>query len=73
MASIDAAQVLAGIKSLIANPPQDKATRLALYESLNDLSAAIEDPHDTISRVAYSVSSCAVWDTRTELITDWLN
>lgn len=57
MASVDVSQVLAGIKSLIANPPQDKATRLELYESLKDLSTVIEDPHDTIYRVAYSVSS----------------
>jgi len=56
MASTDASQVLAGIKSLIANPPQDKATRLELYESLKDLSTVIEDPHDTIYRVVYAVS-----------------
>jgi len=56
MASTDVAQVLAGIKNLIANPPQDKATRLELYESLKDLSTVIEDPHDTIYRVVYSVS-----------------
>jgi hypothetical protein len=56
MASTDVSQVLAGIKSLIANPPQDKATRLELYESLKDLSTVIEDPHDTICRVVYSVS-----------------
>lgn len=56
MGSIDATQVLAGIKSLIANPPEDKAVRLELYESLKDLSNVIEDPHDTICRVVYSVS-----------------
>jgi len=55
MASVDVSQVLSGIKSLIANPPQDRATRLELYESLKDLSTVIEDPHDTIYRVSYSV------------------
>lgn len=57
MATTDVAQVLEGIKSLIANPPQDKAARLELYESLKDLSTVIEDPHDTICRVVYSVST----------------
>ena len=56
MASTDVSQVLAGIKSLIANPPQDKAARLELYEALKDLSTVIEDPNDTIYRVVYSVS-----------------
>jgi len=54
MATADVSQVLAGIKSLIANPPQDKATRLELYESLKDLSTVIEDPHDTIFRIVYA-------------------
>ena len=56
MASTEASEVLAGIKHLIASPPQDKALRLELYESLKDLSTVIEDPHDTIYRVVYSVS-----------------
>lgn len=56
MMSTEASQVLAGIKSLISNPPEDKATRLELYESLKELSAVVEDPHDTICRVVYSVS-----------------
>jgi len=54
MASTDASQVLAGIKSLIANPPKDEAIRRELYESLKDLSTVIEDPHDTIFRICYS-------------------
>lgn len=56
MATMDVAQVIAGIKSLTANPPNDKAARLELYEALKDLSAVIEDPQDTIFRVVYSVS-----------------
>ena len=64
MASTDVSQVLAGIKSLIANPPQDKATRLELYESLKDLSTVIEDPYDTIYRVVYSVSLHVLNDER---------
>lgn len=56
MASTDVSQVIAGIKSLITNPPQDEATRLELGESLKDLLTLIEDPHDTIYRVIHTVS-----------------
>jgi hypothetical protein len=55
MAATNVSQVLAGLKALIANPPTDRAIRLELDETLKELAIVIEDPHDTIYRVAYSV------------------
>jgi hypothetical protein len=55
MAEQDAASILAGIRHLIATPPEDKATRDELYQSMKELSDVIEDPHDTIYRIMYSV------------------
>jgi hypothetical protein len=57
MASSDAAQVLAGLKRLIDHAPQDKAIRNELYRTLKKLSDVIEEPHDTIYRITFSVSN----------------
>jgi len=55
MASTDVTQVLAGLKTLIANPPEDKAVLRELYDTIKTLSSVIEDPRDTIFRIIYSV------------------
>ncbi|KAK3945224.1 S-adenosyl-L-methionine-dependent methyltransferase [Diplogelasinospora grovesii] len=43
--------IVAQIEALTKSPPQDPAERLALYNAMRKLSAAIEDPFDTIYRV----------------------
>jgi hypothetical protein len=48
-------QVLAGLNDLIKNTPKDEASRAELYDGLKSALIAVEEPHDTIYRIIYSV------------------
>ena len=55
MTTSDMANLISQLKALKENGPQDKLLRKELYGVIRDLSFSMEDPQDSINRIAYSV------------------
>ena len=55
MSSSDIPGLIAQLKTLKLHPPRDERLRQELYDTARDLSFSLEDPQDTIYRIAYSV------------------